>query len=621
MNYRYFVGDFETTVYEGQATTEVWASAVVEMYTEDVYILHSIEETLDLLFSMNCNIKIYYHNLKFDGHFWLDLLIRKMKMKQAYYMLDGKEKWIDTKKMLNNTFKYMISDKGQWYSITIKHNKHYIEIIDSLKLLPFSVKKLGKEFQTKHQKLEMEYTGIRYSGCKISNEEKEYIKNDVLVVKEALEIMFNDGHDKMTIGSCCMKEFKATLDFNRYKELFPNVYKIKIDKDKYDFDNVGEYILKSYRGAWCYIKDGCENKVYHKGLTIDINSLYPYVMHSNSGNRYPVGKPIFWCGNKIPEQAERKNTYYFIRCRFRFKLKEGYLPFIQIKGTYLYPPNECLKTSDVYDSKTDTYSRYYIDLNGKKHDTYVTMTLTMTDYNLIMKHYELYDFEILSGCWFFTMTGIFDEYIDKWAEIKMNNTGAIRTEAKLFQNNLYGKMATSTNSSFKIAYLDENDIIKFNFVSEHDKEPGYIPIGSAITSYAREYTISHAQDNYGHFVYSDTDSLHCNCDVDELNNIEIHETEYGKWKVETCFDEAIFVRQKTYIEHVTHENLKQLDESYYLIKSAGMPERCKNKISDSLNNNKMKITDFTKGFEVEGNLRPKRIKGGIVLEERTFKIR
>ena len=69
------------------------------------------------------------------------------------------------------------------------------------------------------------------------------------------------------------------------------------------------------------------------------------------------------------------------------------------------------------------------------------------------------------------------------------------------------------------------------------------------------------------------------------------------------------------------KHVKQLDEPYYLIKSAGMPDRCKNKISDSLKNNKMKITDFTKGFEVEGNLRPKRIKGGIVLEDRTFKIR
>ena len=43
--YKYFSCDFETTVYEGQVNTEVWASACVELYTEDVKIFGSIDET------------------------------------------------------------------------------------------------------------------------------------------------------------------------------------------------------------------------------------------------------------------------------------------------------------------------------------------------------------------------------------------------------------------------------------------------------------------------------------------------------------------------------------------------------------------------------------------------
>ena len=42
--YRYFMGDFETTVYKGQTSTEVWASALVEFHSEDVKIYHSIAE-------------------------------------------------------------------------------------------------------------------------------------------------------------------------------------------------------------------------------------------------------------------------------------------------------------------------------------------------------------------------------------------------------------------------------------------------------------------------------------------------------------------------------------------------------------------------------------------------
>ena len=68
--FRYFMGDFETTVYAGQVNTEVWASAVVELGTEDVQIFHSIGETFDYLKSLDSDIVIYYHNLKFDGSFW-----------------------------------------------------------------------------------------------------------------------------------------------------------------------------------------------------------------------------------------------------------------------------------------------------------------------------------------------------------------------------------------------------------------------------------------------------------------------------------------------------------------------------------------------------------------------
>lgn len=57
------VGDFETTVYEGQTSTEVWASALVELYTEDVVILHSIDETFDYVTALKENVRIYYHNL------------------------------------------------------------------------------------------------------------------------------------------------------------------------------------------------------------------------------------------------------------------------------------------------------------------------------------------------------------------------------------------------------------------------------------------------------------------------------------------------------------------------------------------------------------------------------
>lgn len=649
---KYLVGDFETTVYEGQKNTEVWASAVVEMFTEDVFILHSIDETWEYLSSLKSNLIVYFHNLKFDGNFWISFFLNKLHLKQAYTG-DGVNscEWKHDKEMYNNSFKYTISEMGQWYSIKVKINDKIIEFRDSLKLLPFSVKEIGKAFKTKHQKLDMEYKGFRYAGCEIKPEEKKYIANDVLVVKEALEIVFQEGHNRLTIGSCCLAEYKQIVGEDDWKRRFPDVTQLELDSNIYGKSNVDAYIRKSYRGGWCYLVKGKENKIYTNGTTADVNSLYPSMMHSMSGNRYPVGKPMFWSGNFIPERSLQSNMYFFIRIKTKFYLKSGKLPFIQIKGNMLYKGTESLQTSDVFDKVTGKYYDKYIDIDGNTCDTRVELTLTMTDYFLILEHYELVDFEILDGCYFYSEIGIFDEYIDKYAKIKMTSKGARRTLAKLFLNNLYGKMASSTDSSFKLAYVKDDNSIGFINITAKDKEAGYIPVGSAITSYARNFTIRAAQANYHGleehgFIYADTDSIHCDLSPEQITGIKVHETDFCAWKLESCWDKAIFTRQKTYIEHVTHEDLQKIEEPYNSIKCAGMPQRCKDLFELSMSGKAVyedykentpvnrflfnQVThehivrtfdDFKIGLNVPGKLIPKRIDGGVLLVETTYRMR
>lgn len=639
---RVFVCDFETTVYDGQKRTDVWAAATVELGTEYVEVDNSIESWFKRIKRLKgSSITLYFHNLKFDGSFILDYLINGLKMKQAYCART--ENWYDIKNMIPNTFQYSISNKGQWYSITIKLYNKKITILDSLKLLPFSVRKLGKDFNTKHRKLDIEYTGYREPGGYISPEEQEYIKNDVLVVKEALEIMYEQGHNKMTIGACCLSEFKRTvLDFD-YNAVYPNLYNIE-----YKDTTAGDYIRKSYRGGWCYLVKGAENKIYKNGTTADVNSLYPSVMHSDSGNYYPKGTPNFWAGN-IPEVAMQPDKYFFVRARFRFKLREGFLPFLQIKGNPHYPGNESLETSDIYNPITGKYEKGYVDLYGEYHPAIVEMTMTQTDWELINKHYILTDLEIIDGCWFFAEKGQFDTYINKWREIKMNSQGAIRTLAKLFLNNLYGKFSMSTDSSFKVAYSEDGKL-RFRDVEEHEKKPGYIAVGSAVTSYARYFTITAAQQNFHGsdkpgFKYADTDSIHCDLPAEEIKGITVHPTAFCCWKLESSWDEAIFSRQKTYIEHITHHDLEPVDMPYYDIKCAGMPERCKQlfnisvtgwdgkdyRVVDGINKKytkteldfvkiKRTLSDFRVGLKVPGKLMPKRYPGGIVLEETTFEM-
>ena len=652
--FKYFVGDFETTVYKGQEDTLVWASAVVPFYSEDVQIHHSIGETFDYLTSLKENVCIYYHNLKFDGSFWMHYLLSDLHLEQAGELDEktGEMAFYNDTNMPEKSFKYSISDKGQWYHIIIKWNYKIIEIRDSLKLLPFSVKKIGDSFGTKHKKLEMEYAGLRYPGCEITDEEKAYIANDVLVVKEALEIMFEEGHNKLTIGSCCLAEYKKTYSRKDYEKNFPNVYDIPLDESIHKYPTAGHWILKSYRGGWCYAVPEKTGKILEQGFTADVNSLYPSMMSSESGNIYPIGEPHFWVGDEVPLEALLPNRYFFVRIKTRFKIKPNKLPFIQIKGNILYKSTQMLTTSDIYNPETGEYCEWYVDGDGNIQPAIVEMTMTMTDYQLFLEHYDVEDFEIIDGCWFIGAIGLFDEYIDKYRRIKMESKGAKRELAKLFLNNLYGKMASSMNSSYKVAYLDEDNTVRYYTVEANDKKPGYIPVGTAITSYARNFTIRAAQMNYYGpdkcgFVYADTDSIHCDLPPEKVKGITIHPVNFCCWKMEACWDYGIFARQKTYIEHVIMEDMEYV-KPYFNIKCAGMPDKCKKLFEASITGlyykgektedeiewlNKLDeeaiefikeertLNDFKVGLQVPGKLMPKTIRGGVLLVEDYYTMR
>ena len=664
-NKNIFVGDFETTVYDGQERTDVWASALTLLFdeTDHVDVFNSLPATYDYIVNnIKSNCIIYYHNLKFDGTFWLSYLMERGDYMDCFeeaapmqiyegtpYQKELKQgEFLHDKDMPCGTYKYLISDMGAWYNVKIKrHDGYIIELRDSLKLIPCSVKKMGTDFKTKHQKTSIEYTGFRVPGGYITDEEKEYIANDVLVVKEVLEIMYSEGHNKLTIGSCCWSEYKSMIGDKPkgrsvFDEMFPRLEHGKLNKEKYGSENCDAYIRMAYHGGWCYVKEDRQGVKQKYGCTADVNSLYPSVMLKASGNRYPTDNPHFFddmeTWNKI---KDNEKLYYFVRVKTRFELKPGFLPFIQIKRNKNYIGTEMLKTSDVLDHKTGKYYKWLIDKDGERVPAAPIMTFSKTDWELVQKHYNLSDTVILDGCWFYTSVGLFDQYILKYKKIKQNSKGAKRSIAKLFSNNLYGRFAQGTNSSFKHISMGTDKALTSETIFEQNKNAGFIAIGAAITSYARKFTIDAAQANYDVFCYADTDSIHCCCKPEEVKGIQIHESEYLHWKIETEWDEALFVRQKTYAEHIVVEDGEKVKEPYWNIKCAGLPDRCKKLFTISLkgvdnvpkddiiqlkpNEKEMafikvkrNIDCFKQDLVIPGKLLPLQIPGGTVLAEVDF---
>lgn len=626
-----YVSDFETTT-DDPEHVQVWSAHSIKVGKDTPCDHeHCVHQTNIADFitwvdyeTRKRDITILFHNLKFDGSYIIDYLSKSDKWHLFDYyegdeeLLKDHEDEAGTRYMQSHFYTYSISDKNIMYSITLKCGYHFCTIRDSMKLLPFSLRKIAKDFKTPHQKLEMEY-GHKYPGYNPTPEEMAYIDNDVFVLKEAIEIFMQlTGHDKdgeipFSISSECLHEFKTIFKmehFGDWKGYFPSQYEY-LTGEADNFITFDDYIRRSYKGGWCYVRPDYKGQLIDQaGFVDDVNSLYPSVMHSQSGSFYPYGEGIYAEGG-LSEAEKRafkqKRMYYFLHIRCEFQLKPGHVPCIQIKRDFRYLSTEWLSTSDVINRATGERSRNIVDL-----------WLSCVDFKLFLDQYEVKNLEIVSHISYSAFSGIFDTYINKWYSIKQTSKGAKRATAKLFLNSCYGKFAQAPDGSYIILNPDDDGVLRSTVVKKVDPSRAiYIPIGAAITSWARNFTIRHAQANYNIFRYSDTDSLHMVGKQQDAVDIIVHQTNLGDWKCESGWDKAIFAGQKRYIEHVVEEDQAPV-KSYHNIKCCGLGGQAKKNLNDWLESGYVDYTDFKPGLVVPGNLKGRRVNGGIFLQEKDF---
>lgn len=526
---------------------------------------------------INESSSFYFHNLKFDGEFII------------HYLLTHGFVHVNEKKLGVNQFSTIISDLNVFYCIKVKFKEEVIiSFFDSLKLLNFSVEEVAKAFNLSIKKLEIDYKAKREKGHKITDEEKEYLKHDVMIMSLALEKMFEMKITRMTIASNAMNFFKDTISKKRFEEWFkPPLY----DKD----------LRQAYKGGFTYLNEIYRGKEVKEGIVLDVNSLYPSVMYYSP---MPYGEGIYFDGKYVPDKLY--NLYIQnITCQFR--IKKDMIPTIQIKNNLSFVPTEYLSSS-----------------NGES----INLTLTNVDLKLFLEHYDIYDVSYNWGWKYKSSTKIFKSYIDYWNELKVKATKEgnkpLRTIAKLMLNSLYGKFAASPEGRSKIPYLD-NNIVKYKLSELEERSAYYLPISIFITSWARDKTIRSAQAVYHRFIYADTDSLHLE-GTDIPENLLISDTELGKWKIESTFKRGKYLRQKCYIEDAVtpvdeiEKFKKENPECLHLVSKdsiinivcAGMPKGCYKNVT---------WENFDYGSVFDGKLGIKHTDGGIVLVDTTFTIK
>lgn len=548
-----YVADFETTTQEDDC--HVWAYGTCEVgNTDNTTIGTCIDDFMR--WCAKKNKIVYFHNLKFDGEFIIHWLFNH----GFTYSKDPKEK----------TFSTVVSSMGQFYIIEVVFgvgNKKLqkVTFYDSLKKLPFPVRKIAQDFNLPIQKLEIDYNEDRKENHVLTEQEIEYVLHDVKIVAMALEIQIAQNLTKITNGSDALNDFKRTISKKQFEINFP-ILDIQTDKD----------IRQSYRGGFTYVNPKFQNKDIKNGIVFDVNSLYPSVMYDKP---LPYGLPLFFNG-----QYDYDEMYPLFIQNFNceFKVKKEYIPTIQLKNNLSFIPNE------------------YITESKEQ----VNLVLTSVDLELFFEHYDVWNIEYINGWKFKQCVGIFKPYIDKWGKVKKENKGAIRQLAKLMLNSLYGKFGTNPDVTGKIPYLDDENVVKWKLGEKELRDPIYIPMGVFITAWARHKTISTAQLCYDRFIYADTDSLHLvGTDIPKAIEHIIDDKELGYWAHESTFTRARFIRQKTYIEEIDGK----ID-----VKCAGMPDTIKAKVT---------WDNFHKGFKSGGKLLPKRVKGGIILKDTEFTLK
>lgn len=548
-----FTADFETTT--DTEDCRVWAYCLcnINNFEEKIYG-NCIEDFLSWC-EFNPDNILYFHNLKFDGEFIL-----------SYLFKNGWTHTTEREFYRKKEFSTLISDKGMFYSIKLCFGKErYITIYDSLKIIPFSVEQVADTFGLPISKLEIDYKEKREKGHILTQIEKDYIANDVEIMARALKVLFDEGLNQITQGSNALHDYKKMTGTKRFKKLFP--------PPAYDYD-----VRQAYRGGFTYVNPAFQNKELGKGIVLDVNSLYSWVMHDCP---LPYGEGIFFNG-----KYEQDNLYnlYVQMFTCEFELKEGYIPTLQIKNSLAFAPTQYLSSS-----------------NGEE----VTLCLTSVDLKLFFEHYNVYNITYHSGWKFKSTVGLFTEYIDKWIKVKiestLNGNKGMRQLAKLMLNALYGKFALNPNVQSKIPYL-EDGIVKYRLGEKELRTPLYIPIGVFVTAHARYKTISSAQKVFNRFAYADTDSLHL-IGTEIPEGLEVDPVKLGAWKLESEFSRAKFIRQKTYIEVINGE---------LNITCAGMPKGCYAGVT---------WENFTAGSSFAGKLQPAHVAGGIVLKDIDFTIK
>lgn len=400
--------------------------------------------------------------------------------------------------------------------ITLKIGKKTLYLLDSYRLMPAPLAKLGKQFAVNNHKQDLK--GVMPWDLSVE-ERTSYLKDDCYCLYQVLESFWQSidstfGNNRkgkpfrsktlasLSLSIFCDKYTKAGKVFNPYK-------------DQADLEQL------SYFGGLVYVAAE-HSQLYTNVNVYDVNSMYPSVM---AGYRFPYSY------HRSKATKFIKNSVALWHCEFE---SFGGIPFIfDIKSRTLGFSGECIIDSDTY--------AYVISRGG-----YLKIIVGYV--------YERVDY-------------IFKQFVSDCYQMrqKFGNESAMGYVSKILMNSLYGKFGEkslkrtlSTKQPASGDYIVHSHgsvydgVEIFDFESERYIQHRFPAIASFVTLRSR-LLLKQASDKQGdNFLYCDTDCIHVQGEAVE---IEVS-NKLGDFKKEFT-GSAMYKGKKSYQLYTSEGDIKK----------------------------------------------------------------
>ena len=354
--------------------------------------------------------------------------------------------------------------------------KVQVKLMDSLALLPTSLKKLTNLFDIQHKKLDLSNADERLPE-QVYNEDEplfwQYLKNDVLGLQETIQAFWeyiyieegNIGELPMTLASLSMRLWRKGLEAPIYTTWN---------------QHVKAFERRAYTGGRVEL---FEPGVHPHVMSHDINSLYPSVMRNN---QYPLSYQGAW----VPDY----------------------------QGFGLYEVQYCQTNRAVPPLLRDEESK---EFSYTGHGVYTSVEL---EYLRGIGGY----FRVIMGYVYYQTGDLFTPYIDRWysrrLEHQKQGNDGFSFVCKILMNSLYGKFGQHEHSwglesvtSEKIEKWIENEEVYMDYGDfaalreDSSAEHIFVAVAAFVTAYARCRLFDYIMEviyKDERILYVDTDSIH-----------------------------------------------------------------------------------------------------------------